>query len=190
MAAVGALLDAGGKPHPPGLDDAILLHHHRVGAVRHRRAGEDPDRLAANGRAVERVAGGGAPADGQYRVLVGQQIGMRYRVAINRAVGVRRNIHLRDQVAGENAAARLAERRRRLLDDRRHPLIDQLERRIDPEQGAAEGEAILAQLRHHPNPRWSSMKPAIAAGSASESNGNGAANGSSEAIATMCGSSG
>ena len=35
MAAVGALLDTGIKANLPAFDDAILLHHHRVGAIRH-----------------------------------------------------------------------------------------------------------------------------------------------------------
>ena len=135
------------------------------------------------------MPGGGAPGDRQYRVAVGQQIGMSYGIAVDRAVGVRRHVDLGDQVAGENAAARSGKRHDLLADDRRYPLVDQRERRVDAEQRAAEGKAILAQLRHDPSPRWSSMKPATAAGSASESNGNGAANGSSEAIATIWGSS-
>ncbi len=153
MAAVGAFPDAGSEPHLALFDDAILLHHHRVETVGHRRAGEDADRLAASGRAAERVPGRSPPGDRQYRVAIGQQIGMRDRVAVDRAVGMRRHIDRRHQIMGENPAARLGERRHLLGNDRLYPLLDQSERRIDTEQLAAKGKAILAQLRHHASPK-------------------------------------
>jgi hypothetical protein len=75
-------------------------------------------------------------------------------------------------------------------DHRRDPRLDQRERRVDAEQRAAEGKAIVAQLRHGASPRWSEMNAATAPGSPSGNSGIGAAIGSSEAIATTCGSSG
>ena len=190
MAAIGALPDAWGEPHPSLFDDAILLHHDGVETIRHRRAGEDADRLATSGWAAERVAGGGAPRHRQHRIAIGQQIGMGDRIAIHRAVGMRRHINRRDQIAGEDAAARLGERHLLLGDNGCDPLLDQREGRVDAEQFAAKGKTIVAELRHQPSPRWSVMKAATAAASASGNNGSGAANGSSVAIATICGSSG
>src|SRR5208282_3787349 len=58
VTAVRSLSDPGLEPDQTILDGAIFLHHHGVGAIGHRRAGEDPDRLAATGGTVERVAGG------------------------------------------------------------------------------------------------------------------------------------
>ena len=110
---------------------AVLLHHHRVGAVRHRRAGEDADRLATFDRAAERVTGGGAARHWQHRVAVRQQIGMGDRVAVDRAVGMRRHVDVGDKVARQNAPRRLGERRDFLADDRLHPLDDQRQRRVD-----------------------------------------------------------
>ncbi len=153
MAAIGPLLDPRREPHPALFDDAILLHHHGIDAVRHRRAGKDADRLARTRGMAERVPGGGAPGHRQHRVLVGQQIGMGDRITVDRAVGMRRHIDRRHQIMGENPAARLGERRHLLGNDRLYPLLDQSERRIDTEQLAAKGKAILAQLRHHASPK-------------------------------------
>src|ERR1700732_2527001 len=56
VTVVRSLLDPGPQPDPLILDRAILLHHDGVGAIRHRRSGEDPDRLAAPSAAAERMA--------------------------------------------------------------------------------------------------------------------------------------
>src|ERR1051325_9300135 len=115
---------------------------------------------------------------------------MRDRKAVNRAIGVRRHIHLGDEVARQNPAAGLGQRRGLFLDDRSDPLFDQLESGVHPEQRAAKGKAVVAQLRHEPPPKWSRMKSATAAALSIGSSGIGAAIGSSDAIATICGSSG
>ena len=148
VAAVGTLLDAGFQPHLAVGEDAILLHHHRVGAVRHRRAGEDADRLAPRHRPAERVTGGDPAGHRQHGVPVREQIGMGDRETVDGAVGVRRHIDTGDQIVGENAAGSNGKRQRLRLDDRHHPLVDQRKRRVDAEQRAAEGKTIVAQLRH------------------------------------------
>ncbi len=153
MASVGAFLDAGFEPHPPVGEDAILLHHHRVGAVRHRSAGEDADRFAALYRSPERVSGGGAAGHRQHRVPVREQVGVGDREAIDGAVGVRRHVDAGDQVARQNAPASSGKRHGLGLDDRRDPLLDQRQRRVHAEQRAAERKAIVTQLRHRPRPR-------------------------------------
>ena len=152
MAAVGALLDAGLDPHLAAVDDAILLHHHGVGALGHRRAGEDADRLAARDRPPERMPGGGPPADRQHGVAVRQQVGMRQREAVDGAVGMRRHVDAGDQVARQDAAGRGGERHRLGVDDGGDALLDQRQCRVDAEQRAAKGKAIVAELRHQHEP--------------------------------------
>src|SRR4051794_18051448 len=115
---------------------------------------------------------------------------MRYGEAVDRAVGIWRHIHVGDEVARQNPPAGLGQRHDLFLDDRGDPFFDQRERRVHAKQRAAEGEAVVAQLRHDPPPRWSRMKSATAAASATGNSGIGAAIGSSEAIATISGSSG
>ena len=65
---VGAALDPGRYNDGIAVCPAVLLHQHGVGAGGHRRAGEDANRLAAHGRAPERVPGGSPPGAGQPRV--------------------------------------------------------------------------------------------------------------------------
>src|SRR6266446_1071122 len=115
---------------------------------------------------------------------------MREGEAVDGAVGVRRHIELGDDIAREDAPGRLRQRYRLFVNHGRDPRLDQRERRVDAEQCAAEGKAIIAQLRHDPNPRWSAMNAATAPASPSGKSGIGAASTSSEAIATTCGSSG
>jgi hypothetical protein len=99
------------------------------------------------------MAGGGASGHRQHRVAVGEQIGMCQRIAVDRAVGMRRHVDRRDEIARQHAAACLGERHRLFGYDRADPFLDQRERRIDGEQFAPKGEAIVAQLRHDPRPR-------------------------------------
>ncbi len=73
---------------------------------------------------------------------------------------------------GENAPAGASQRSRLRLDDRGDPLLDPAERLVDAQQSAAEGEAIIAQLRHRTSPAsWRRMKLAIALASDSGSQG-------------------
>ena len=190
MAAVGAFFKAGLHRHPAIREDAILLHHHRVGARGHRRAGKDADRLAAFDVADERMPRRGAPGHRQHRVAVGLQIGMGDGIAVDRAVGVRRQIHTGDEILRQNAACGLSERHGLRLDHRCHPLGDQRQGGVDAQQRPAKGKAIVAQLRHQSGPGWARMKSAIAEISASDNRGNGTPRFSSEATATICGSSG
>ena len=153
MAAVGALSDAGRDSHPLVLQDAILLHQDGIETFGHRRAGKDANRFAASGLAAERMAGGGATRHRQYRLALGPQIAMRDGIAIDSAVGMRRHIDHRDEIARKHPPTCLGERRRLLGHHRCDTLADQRERRVDAEQLAAKGEAILAQLRHVARPK-------------------------------------
>jgi len=73
---------------------------------------------------------------------------MGEREAVDRAVGVRRHIHLGYDIARENAPGRFRERDALFLHDRHGPRLDQRQGRVDIEQRAAKGKAIVAQLRH------------------------------------------
>ena len=46
---VRSLFDPWPQPYLPVFDAAVLLHHYRVGTIRHRSAGKDPDRSAPPG---------------------------------------------------------------------------------------------------------------------------------------------
>ena len=153
MAAVGARLDTGREPDAVAVDDAILLHHHRVGALGHRRAGKDADRLAAPSRATERVAGGRPTGDRQHRLAVGQEVGVEDRVAVDGAVGIGRHVDFSDKIAREDAAGCRRERDGLFRDNGNDTLPDQRERGIDTEQRAAESKTVVAQLRHQPSPK-------------------------------------
>jgi hypothetical protein len=72
VTAVCSLPDTGLEPDPIVLDGAILLHHYRVGAIRHRRAGEDPDRLAVRHRSAERMARRRPSGDRKHGYPIGQ----------------------------------------------------------------------------------------------------------------------
>src|SRR4051812_8150494 len=117
------------------------------------------------------------------------------RKTVDSAVGVRRHVDRGNQIAGQNAPARLGKRQGLGRDNGRDPLFDQRERRVDAEQRGAERKAVVGQLCHVVRsrgvvrPRWSAMKAATATGSPSGSSGTGAANGSSVATATIQGSS-
>ena len=70
VTAVGALLDSGPEADALVLEGAILLHHHGIGAIRHRRTGKDPDRLAAPGAAAERMARRRPSGDRKHGLLI------------------------------------------------------------------------------------------------------------------------
>src|SRR6202043_496707 len=63
MASVCTLLDPRFEPHPPVFDEAVLLHHDRVGGLGHRGASKDPDGLPARGATAERVTRCGSAAN-------------------------------------------------------------------------------------------------------------------------------
>ena len=183
--AVRSLSDPRLQPDPPVGRDTILLHQHGVGALGHRRAGKDADRLAAAERAVERMAGRGSTADRQVGLAIGQEIGMGDGVAVDRAVRMRRQVHRRNEIARKHTAGRCAQRHHFALDNRDDAPIDPRERLVDAQQGAAKGKAIVAQLGHRTRPSYCRMKSAIAAGSPSGSRGSASpGSSSSEATAT------
>ena len=86
---------------PSRLD--VLLNDDGVGAVGHRRAGEDAHRLARTDSALESAAGGGFADHRQGRGRR-RRIGRAHRVAVHGGVGKRRLGAQRLKVAREHAA--------------------------------------------------------------------------------------
>ena len=106
---VRSLPDSRLQPHPLVFDDAVLLHHDRVGAFGHRGAGEDPDSRALLGGMSERVTRRGPAGNRKHGFLSRHQIGMGEGIAVDRAIGVRRQVHRGNEIASENAAAGAAQ---------------------------------------------------------------------------------
>ena len=85
-AAVGAAFEPRRHDHGAAVDAAILLHEHRIGARRHRRAGEDADRFAVMQRAARGMPGGDPIHDRKPGLLLAAEIVGAHRVAIDRRV--------------------------------------------------------------------------------------------------------
>ena len=96
---VGAELQARRHDDAVAFGRHVLLHEHGIGAGRHRRAGENADRLARLERAVGTRAGGDAAGDRQPGFAVGIQIGVAHGIAIDRGIIERRQIDRRRHVA-------------------------------------------------------------------------------------------
>ena len=86
----------------------VLLDQDRVGAVRHRRAGEDAHRLAGAERAGEALAGARHADDLKRRA--GRRLGGAHGVAVHGGGGEGRLRRARRKVVGEHAAGRIGER--------------------------------------------------------------------------------
>ncbi len=86
----------------------VLLDQDRVGAARHRRAGEDADRLAGRDGAVEGVARGGHAGDAEGGAE--RRLGTAERVAIHRRGGKRRLGAERGEIRRQHPAGGLGQR--------------------------------------------------------------------------------
>ena len=87
----------------------VLDHHHRVGAVRDRRAGRDLDAVARRERAGERLRRVGAADQPQHLRDAARGAGdvrRAHRVAVHRRAVERRLVHRRDDVLGQHAPVR------------------------------------------------------------------------------------
>ena len=112
----------------------VLDHHHRVRAVRDRRAGRDLDAVAGRERAGERLRRVGAADQPQHLRDAARGAGdvrRAHRVAVHRRAVERRLIHRRDDVLGQHAAVRHVERDRLVPHQRRDRLADQAPRLVE-----------------------------------------------------------
>ena len=97
--AVGASFQPRRHDDVIALGAHVLLHEHRVGAGRHRRAGEDADRLAGADRTRRGAAGGQPSADRKPGFGLGREIAVPHRIAIDGGIVERRQVDRRDHVA-------------------------------------------------------------------------------------------
>ena len=142
------------KFQPLGHGDAIalrghvLLHEHRIGALGHRRAGENADGFAGFQRLLRACAGGQAASDDERRVAVAFEISMAHGVTIDRGIVERRQIDRRLDVIGGDAAVRGVQRQPFSFGDRRDALADQPFHVLERQQRTGKGETVVGQLRH------------------------------------------
>ena len=80
----------------------VFLHHHRVGAGRDRRAGEDAGDAAGRQR-LRGAAGGNALADRQGHAFVGD-LAAAHGIAVHRAVVLRRHLQRGHEILRQHAA--------------------------------------------------------------------------------------
>ena len=178
----------------------ILLHEDGVGTRRDGRAGEDADRRPRRKQLRGGTAGGYALHHGEPRVHLGIEIGMAHGIAVDGRIIEGGKIDGRDDITCKYATACGVERNGLDLRDRRDPFANDALDLVHSEQRSRKREAIVGELRHHPGPACAGMASSGAAyrirvsampsiSSRSTTGTRAAANGSSEAIATMAGSS-
>ena len=96
-------LEAGRKHHPPRvIKPHVLLHEDRVGALRHRRAGENPGRATEPDRRACRCAGLNPVAHGNRPLACRRQVVAAHGIAIDGGIGEGRQRQRRCNVACEN----------------------------------------------------------------------------------------
>ncbi len=148
-AHIGAGFEASRENHPARIIDAdIFLHEHGVGAVGHRRAGKDPNRLAPLDRLACRRAGLNATHDLKRPLLALRQVAAAHGITVDGGIGERRQRQRRLKIAGENPPIGPGERNALDLRHRGYPRGDDGNGLIDRHHRPAEGEAIVGQLRH------------------------------------------
>ena len=128
----------------------VLLHEDGIGALRHRRAGEDAGGLAGPEAALRRTPRGDALDDGEPRVALHVEIGVPHRVAVDRRIIERRQVDRRHQIARKNPSARGGQWNGFDLGDRNHAFGNDLLDLRHRQQGAGERKAVVGELRHQP----------------------------------------
>ena len=126
----------------------VFLHEHGVGVGGQRRTREDADGDAFRDDPGRRAASRDAAAQGQLGRTLRSKIHMAHGIAIDRRIGERRQRDRREDIGRDHAPVGLRERYSLFLRDRHDPFGDQRQRRFDRHERAAEGEAIVGQLRH------------------------------------------
>jgi len=123
------LLPGGNRDAAPfGAND--FLDHHRIGALRHHRAGHDAHALARTDTALEHPAGKRAADLLEDDLGVRLQVGAAHRVAIHRRIVVRRDIDRGHDALREHAAERGAKRHPLAAFDRREAGANRLARLV------------------------------------------------------------
>ncbi len=95
------------------------------------------------------MAGGDPIDDVQAALALAIEIVGAHRIAVDRRIVERRHVDRGDDIFRKHAARGLAQRHGLAPTHRRDALGDQALRIGDREQRAGEGEAVVAELRHH-----------------------------------------
>ena len=103
---------AGSTTLPVVVEPHVLLHEHGVGALGHRRAGENPHRMARLDRLARRRAGLNAPGHGKRRFRPRRQIAAAHGIAVDGGIGEGRQRQRRRNVARRECARRPPSARR------------------------------------------------------------------------------
>ena len=145
---VGAGLEACGKHDLVAFDADVFLHEHGIGALGHRRAGEDAHRLPRLERLRRGAARLNAADHRKCLFFLLRQVAARNRITVDGGIGEGRQRQRRQNIVRENAAIGASERHRLDIDDRRHARRNETHGLIDRHHRPAEGKAIVGQLRH------------------------------------------
>ena len=116
------------------IDADDFLHHDGIAARRRHRAGHDPDALAGCHHAGVGAAGHGGANDAQRRLAGAIEVGVAQRVAIHRRVVGSGNVARGDQVTGQHAAKRAAQRDALAGQPRAQLAVDESARLVDRER--------------------------------------------------------
>src|SRR4029077_6724638 len=165
--------------------------------------GENANGLARLQQQAFARAGRETPGHRKCRVAVRPQIRVPYGIAVHGRIIEGRQVDRSFHLVRQNAAARAMQRHFFGLSDRSDPLADQPLHIIEPEQRPGECKAIVGELRHY-RPLAAAVASAAPTATARLSNRSAmasmslrsitgtfaCANAMSDAIATICGSSG
>ena len=158
---VGAALQARRHHHAIAVDAAIFLHEHRIRALRHRRAGEDADRLAGLDGMVRRVPGSDPIDNAKARVARGSEVLGTHRITIDGGIIERRYADRCNKVLRQHTAVGFAQRDALTVLDWRDAFGDQTLGLGDRQQRTVKGETVVAELRHQASLREVCFKPPI-----------------------------
>ncbi len=145
---VGATLDTATEQHRIALAAAVLLHDDGFRAFGQRRAGEDLQRFAAAGGAVQRMAGGDTSGYRQTGFAIGGEVVVKDRIAVDRRVVVGRHVAIRSDGFGEDASEGGGERNGLDRGDRGQPFGQKVERLRQRHQLVTGDETVVTGFGH------------------------------------------
>src|SRR4029079_8852402 len=147
-ADIGTGLQTRRQNHLAVFETDVFLHEYGIGAVGHRRAGENAHRLPRLDRRLRRGTGLNPPGHGKRLLLPLRQIPARHRVAIDGGICEWRQRQRRRDVACTSTPVGGSKRNRLELRHRGDPRRNEADSLIDRHHRTAEGKAIVGQLRH------------------------------------------
>jgi hypothetical protein len=141
-------LDAGTDGDEIAVALAVLLHDYDVGPDRQCGTSEDARCTPSSQRCRRVVAGGNAIDTAQGRGAVRIEVVEAHSVAVDRRIVEARHGDGCGDVLGQRAAERAPQGHALDAVDRLYALEDHVARGVDAQKAAAEGKAIVRELRH------------------------------------------